>query len=204
MTVSSAYNPSKGEGNKPAEFDAVKAEQIIDEKLSKIYDLFQELEVELDQFPVKNVSSAVLKYIKLRDKAGIARKCFENFETFTKDRQGVINEYLLAKSEDEGGIQNFNTPYGTAYRKTKVSYRVQDWESYSLWMKSNDMLHCVEKRPAKTAVQEYFDSVNAENAELEKRFKNKEIDTHEFEALYVVPTPPGLERHVEIEFGFRK
>ena len=203
MTISPAYgNPS--EEVKLQVFDAVEAEKIIDDKLAQIANLFNELEVELDQYPVKNVTSAVLKFIKLRDKLSIGRKSFENFESFAKNHQEVINQFLLAKSDEEGGVQNFSTPYGTAYRKTKVAFRVQDWPSYADWMQENDMLHCVEKRPAKMAVQEYFDSVNVENDAHELALKSGEITQEEFESRYKVPTPPGLERHVEIEFGFRK
>lgn len=199
MTISPAYKSGNNE-----DFDPVKAEEEIDGKLEQINQLFTEIEIELSQFPIKNVSTAVLKYIKLRDKLGVARKAFETFETLAKNAQDVINQYLIAKSDEEGGIQNFNTPFGTAYRKTKISYRVQDWDAYINWMSNNDMLHCVEKRPAKTAVQEYFDSIESENDLLMKALKSGEISEQEFEEKYVSPTPPGLERHVELEFGFRK
>lgn len=203
MTISKDFKPgAKEKAAVNNQFEDV--EQIIDQKLSEIDNLFQELEVEFGRYEIKNVSSAVLKYIKLRDKLGVARKSFESFESFAKGHQEVINEYLLKKSEDEGGIQNFNTPYGTAYRKTKISYRVQDWTAFSDWMQENNMLHCVEKRPAKLAVQEYFESVESENNDLDNQFKKNEISAEQFESLYKSPTPPGLERHVELEFGFRK
>lgn len=167
----------------------------IDLALSQIDSLYSGIQANLEKFEIKNVSKAVQKYVLLRDKLSVARKSFESFETFSKDRQEGINQYLIAKSDDEGGVQNFSTPFGTAYRKTKVSYRVQDWEAYTEWMKKEDMLNCVEKRPAKTAVQEYFESVEVENANL---------SPEELETKYKNPVPPGLERYVEIEFGFRK
>lgn len=125
------------------------------------------------------IQTAVGNYVELRDMLGIERKSWETFEGETKNEMERISMFLRDKG-DELGVDSFATPYGTAYRNTKTSYRIEQdgWEKFSKWMAETDNLQCVEKRPAKLSVKEILDTTG----EL----------------------PPGLYQEVEVEFNVRR
>ena len=149
----------------------------IDQKVELIAQTLEELMIDLDQIPSSNISKAVGKYIILRDKLGSIRKAYTLFEDSVKGRQETLNVMMVQKGQEDG-VDSFKTPLGTAFKKIKNSYRVQDWDAYSTWLIENDNMHCVEKRAAKTAVEE----IHIETGEV----------------------PPGLEHIQEIEYQFRK
>lgn len=149
----------------------------IDNKVELITQALEELMIDLDQIPSSNISKAVGKYIILRDKLGSVRKAYTLFEDSVKGRQETLNVMMVQKGQEDG-VDSFKTPLGTAFKKVKNSYRVQDWETFSAWLIENDNMHCVEKRAAKTAVEE----IHNETGEV----------------------PPGLDHIQEIEYQFRK
>lgn len=150
---------------------------LIDEKIELMANSLEEILVELDQLQPSNIAKAIQRYVLLRDKLSIVRKAYETFEKNVKGRQEVINVMLVEKGHDDG-VDSFSSPYGTAFKKIKKSYRVQDWEAYSEWLIANDAMHCVEKRAAKTAVEEIHNETGL--------------------------VPPGLEFIQEIEYQFRR
>ena len=149
----------------------------IDEKLEKIDQLFEELSLDIQQLDHSKVEEMIAKYILVRNKLTLGRKSFETFETSAKAIQDVLNATLVQLG-NETGVESFKTASGTAFRKIKKSYRVEDWDAYSAWLLETGNMHCVEKRPAKMAVEE----IHTENGEV----------------------PPGLRFEQEIEYQFRK
>lgn len=127
--------------------------------------------------PYFDISGACRNYVELRDRLSIERKAWETHESVMKGEMEKISMWLRDKG-DELGVDSFNSPYGTAYRNVKVSYRVESWEIYSSWLLKTGNLQCVEKRPAKLAVKEIYE----ETGEL----------------------PPGLTEFVEVEFNIRR
>ena len=123
------------------------------------------------------INEAVRVYVQLRDQLGVERKAWETHESEVKNYQEVISMFLRDKG-DELGVDSFNTQYGTAYRNTKTSYRIESWDEFKDWMLKTGNLQCVEKRPAKLAVKEIY--------ELEGRL------------------PEGLNEFVEVEFNVRR
>ena len=149
----------------------------ITDKLNQIDILFTELALDVQNISQSNIEELVGKYIGIRNVLSSARKSFETFESSSKGMQEAINAVLVQTANDLG-VESFATKKGTAFRKIKTAYRVEDWESYVEWMKENDALHCVEKRPAKMAVEE----IHNESGEI----------------------PAGLRFEQTIEFQFRK
>lgn len=149
----------------------------VDAILESIDNKFNELMVELEQLNATKVDTSILKYITLRNKLSVARKSFEMFENYVKSQQMVINTFLIQTGIDLG-VESFKSEHGTAFQKVKKAYRVDDWDTYVEWLLATKNLHCVEKRPAKMAVEE----IHNETGEV----------------------PPGLRFEQEIEFQFRK
>lgn len=150
---------------------------VIDEKLIQIASLFNSISADIAQFDQSNVEQMIGKYVQSRNKLTIARRAFESFETVSKGIQDSINASLV-QIGNETGVESFRTNSGTAFKKIKKAYRVEDWDAYAAWLIETDNLHCVEKRPAKNAVEE----VHNETGEV----------------------PPGLRFEQEIEYQFRK
>lgn len=150
---------------------------VIDVKLEQIENLFAELAEDISQLDQSKVEEMIGKYITVRNKLTVGRKAFEGFETVAKNIQDSLNATLVQIGNDTG-VESFKTSSGTAFRKIKKMYRVDDWEAYSAWLIETGNMHCVEKRPAKTAVEEYHN----EEGEI----------------------PPGLRFEQEIEYQFRK
>jgi len=147
---------------------------------SKIYEAVNDIRMLLAPKPFKEyttIQQAVGNYVEYRDQLGIERKAWEDHERDVKDEMTRISMWLRDRG-DELGVDSFNTPFGTAYRNVKTSYRIEDWESYSNWMRDTDNLQCVEKRAAKLAVKDIYDETGL--------------------------LPPGLTEFVEVEFNVRR
>lgn len=147
---------------------------------NKIYETVNDIRVLLSHQPFKpyaDIKQAVANYVEYRDMLGIERKSWEDHEREVKDEMTRISMYLRDKG-DEMGVDSFNTPYGTAYRNVKKSFRIEDWIAYSTWMRETDNLQCVEKRAAKLAVQDIIDETGS--------------------------IPPGLTEWIEVEFNVRR
>jgi len=123
------------------------------------------------------IDEAVEDYRKIRDDLTERRREFKSIEASLKGTLEEISMWLRDKS-DELGVDSFKTSAGTAYRTTKTRYSVADWNEFSSWVLDNEMLQCLEKRPAKLAVQEVVD----ETGEI----------------------PPGLSFFAEVEMQVRK
>jgi len=147
---------------------------------SKIYEAVNDIRAVLRPkpfAPYTTIQEAVGNYVQYRDMLGIERKAWEDHESDVKDEMTRISMWLRDRG-DELGVDSFNTPYGTAYRNVKTSYRVGEWDEFAKWMRETDNLQCVEKRAAKLAVKEIYDRDGV--------------------------LPPGLNEFVEVEFNVRR
>lgn len=135
-------------------------------------------ERELSRLRLTPINEIVLEYIGTRDHLDEKRHEFQAIERELKAKMTMMSMVLREKA-DSLGVDNFNIRgVGTAYRNTKTSYRVSDWNSYVNWLVQTGNFHCVEKRAAKLAVQE----VHRNSGEV----------------------PPGLDFVQEIEFLVRR
>lgn len=71
-------------------------------------------------------------------------------------------ELVLAQVMNETGLDNLPGGGGTAYRTTRTSVTVADWDAFLTWVRETEAWHMLERRAAKTAVEE----VLAETKEL--------------------------------------
>ena len=125
-----------------------------------------------------SIDEAIMHYVELRDHLTLKRREFEALETQIKDDLEKVSMWLRDRA-DELGVDSFKTQYGTAYRSTKTSYRVANWDEFIDWaVATGNVKHCVEKRCAKLAVQE----IHNESGSL----------------------PPGLLHNVEVEMDVRR
>lgn len=96
----------------------------------------------------------VEKYVKLRDKKAEMKAAYEKevagIETLLERVEGKILEYL-----NESGIESIRTKAGTAFKATKSSATVADWDSFFAFVMETENYQMLEHRASKTAVVEY-------------------------------------------------
>lgn len=96
----------------------------------------------------------VEKYIKLRDAKSKAVKQF-------KDKMAKVDSVLtriegdILKQFNASGLESARTKSGTAYKSTRVSATVADWDSTLDFIRENEMWNMLEHRVSKDAVQQY-------------------------------------------------
>lgn len=88
----------------------------------------------------KTIDTLVQDYVRLRDELSEKRKIFDAYEADIKDQLEIISMSIKEKA-DELGVDSFKTAYGTAFRNTKESYRISDWNAYAEWMLSTGNIH---------------------------------------------------------------
>lgn len=137
-----------------------------------------EVQKEMVRLRAMPVSDLVLEYLGVRDHLDGERHKWQALETSLKDRLTRMSMVMREKGDDMG-VDNFTVRgVGTAYRNIKHSYRVLDWDGYWKWLVENGYSQCVEKRPAKLAVQEIHRATGV--------------------------LPPGLDHIQEVEFLVRR
>lgn len=117
-------------------------------------------------------------YVEMRDNLSIEKKAFDEIEKQYDAAMEKLQMRLRDIADDMGVDQLSSREYGTAFRVTKESYRVGNWDQFVAWMKEKDAFHCLEKRCAKLAVKEVHGVDGA--------------------------VPPGIDYHTEVEIQVRR
>ena len=106
-----------------------------------------------------DINEIVEKYIKLRDLKA-------KLDGEHKDRLAPITA-AMTKAEgailalfDQLGVDSAGTAAGTAYRSTKTSATVADMDAFLDFVRANEAWHMLERRVAKTQVDEYVAANN--------------------------------------------
>lgn len=100
------------------------------------------------------IEDLVQKYIVAREKKS-------QIMNDAKERAAKIDEVLtkienvLLAAFDEAGMDSVKTSAGTAYKSTRNSYGVADWDTVLGFIKDTDSWHMLERRVAKAAVDAY-------------------------------------------------
>jgi hypothetical protein len=123
------------------------------------------------------VAELVKNYRDERDNLALKRKEYQEAEATAKRNMAEIAMQLRELS-DQLGVKSFATEYGPAYRVEKESFRVGNWDDTLEYIKATGNWHMLEKRIAKLATKEIYDTTG----EL----------------------PPGVEYEKEIDFVVRK
>lgn len=102
-----------------------------------------------------NKSDVVEAYIKLRDRRDRRKADYEAADAADRAKQEKIEAYLL-KEFNESGIDSIKTPFGTAYKSTRVSITTADKEAFFMnWVVPNQAWEFVDIKANKTAIQQY-------------------------------------------------
>lgn len=111
-----------------------------------------------DEACIRNVDDLTKAYLHLRhhiDKQTDALK--DTLKPF-KTQMEVI-EAALQKKLIDAGANSIKTPHGTPYLSTKVSAKVENWETFYAFVQEVQDDELLEKRANKTKVEEYADQM---------------------------------------------
>jgi|TARA_R110002153_G_scaffold51370_3_gene144461 hypothetical protein len=96
-------------------------------------------------------------FIGLRDKRSQRKANYDADDAGDKDKQNRIETEFLRRF-NERGIDNVSSrEFGTAYRSTRSSATVADWEAVLDHVKEQDAWELLERRVSKGAIQQYRD-----------------------------------------------
>lgn len=123
------------------------------------------------------VDALIQTYIDARNQLATDRKAYKAREAAVKLHLSMISMILMDKADKAGGVDTLATDKGTAYRKTKETFRVSVWEDLCAYVKDTGNFSVLQKRVSPNAIKEA-----------------REQDGH---------VPPGVEPHVEVEFAVR-
>ena len=105
------------------------------------------------------IDDLVRKYIALRDKkATLAAEIKAKLEPI--DRGLALAEAAILQHLQAVGGESIRTPNGTAYKTTRVSCTVQEWEPLLAWIQENNAWEMLDKRVNKTGVESYKEEHN--------------------------------------------
>jgi|TARA_B110000263_G_scaffold74541_1_gene65079 hypothetical protein len=96
-------------------------------------------------------------FIGLRDKRSRRKAAYDADDVGDKHKQNKIETEFLRRF-NERGIDNVSSrEFGTAYRATRSSATVADWEAVLNHVKEHDAWELLERRVSKGAIQQYRD-----------------------------------------------
>lgn len=110
----------------------------------------------------------VSSYIKLRDLKEQLKKKHTNELAPINDAMDKLEAKLLEVFAQQG-LQNIKTTAGTAYRAERTSISPADWDTFLEWVRQNDAWSCLERRVAKTAVEEILEQTGSLPPGLNRR-----------------------------------
>lgn len=96
----------------------------------------------------------VEKYIKLRDTKAQLSADFKSRTAKLDEVIGKIEGVLLSQFMDLG-MESVRTKAGTAYKSTRVSATVADWDNVLDFIQRNELWNMLEHRVNKTAVEQF-------------------------------------------------
>lgn len=130
--------------------------------------------VELDSM---RVDALIQTYIDARNQLATDRKGYKARDAAVKMHLQMISMMLMNKADQAGGVDTLATDKGTAYRKTKETFSVSNWDDLCAYIKLTGNFSVLQKRVSPNAVKE----VREQEGEL----------------------PGGVEPRVEVEFAVR-
>lgn len=94
-------------------------------------------------------------FIGLRDRRAQRKAAYDEDDASDKDKQNKIEIEFLRRFQ-ERGIDNVSArDVGTAYKSTRASATVADWEAVLDHVRENDAWELLERRVNKTAVEQF-------------------------------------------------
>lgn len=100
------------------------------------------------------IETLVEQYIKLRDLKAQKKAAYElEVGKITAVMDKV--EARLLQVFEEMGVDSMKTPAGTAYRSTRSSATIADWDTFFAHVQRHGAWELLERRCSKTAVEQY-------------------------------------------------
>lgn len=96
-------------------------------------------------------------FVGLRDRRQARKKDYEADDSADKDKCNKIEIEFLRRFNEQGIDRVASKEFGTAYRSTRRSVKVDDPEAFMEHIKEHEAWELIEKRPSKKAVEEYRD-----------------------------------------------
>lgn len=101
-----------------------------------------------------NFNDVVTKYIQLRDKKAQIKAEYDvkvaKIDEVMDKVEGKLIEYF-----QDTGLESIRTDAGTAYKTTRTSATVADWDAFLAHVVDTENYHLLEHRASKKAVEEY-------------------------------------------------
>lgn len=96
----------------------------------------------------------VTKYIELRDtkakiEAEMKAKTAKIVSIMDRIEAAILAEF------QESGVESVRTKDGTAYKQTRTSAGVADWDATLSYIQQNGLWHMLERRVSKAAVEQF-------------------------------------------------
>ena len=100
------------------------------------------------------LDSIIERYVKLRDKKAQMKAAFD---ASTADINTAMTrcEQVILEEINSQGVESVRTEFGTAFKSVTTSVTAADGEMFMQFCIANDRMDMLEKRPNKTAVEEY-------------------------------------------------
>lgn len=100
------------------------------------------------------IDSIIERYIKLRDKKAVMKAAFDASTADINTAMARCEQVILEEINSQG-VESVRTEHGTAFKSVSTSVTTADGEMFMQFCIANDRLDLLEKRPNKTAVEEY-------------------------------------------------
>lgn len=105
------------------------------------------------------LENLVQRYIALRDKkaelaAAYKKKVEQIDQVLSKVDSAILQEF------NRMGVESVRTPAGTAYKTTRTSAPITDWDAILTHIRENEAWYMLEKRVSKAAIESYKDEFN--------------------------------------------
>jgi hypothetical protein len=96
----------------------------------------------------------VERYVLLRDRKAQMKA---EFDASVADINAAMDrlENAILQTLNAQGVESVRTDFGTAYKSTSISTSVADWDAFLAFVRDNDRYDMLEKRCAKTAIEQY-------------------------------------------------
>lgn len=97
-------------------------------------------------------------YIHLRDQKDAIRKRHKEELAPVNERMMMLENWLLGRLTNAESDSITARGVGTAFRTTRTSAKIDDWETVLEHIKSEELWHMLERRISKAAVEEYIEA----------------------------------------------
>ena len=102
-------------------------------------------------------ASLIKFYTALRDRRGERKAAYQADDASDNDKQNKIEVEFLRRFNERGVDSVSSREYGTAYRSTRSSATVADFEAFITHVRENEAWELLERRVNKKAAQEHRD-----------------------------------------------